>query len=396
MESKGVDKSADQEQPRSNGAVRWLFAPVKLLAVVVGIGLSLVALMSVVGIWSDSLWISLGAAAAVVVIVPLVLADRALPDDGSARPGLVTDIAAMTWMGGATATVLLGTSLLHAPLHAQAARFDEHEWSMVAQGTRMVAGRVVDADAEAEAVADDEVDPAATADVPAAEATAETKDPTPTITDEEGVTPAQAPKDRPDKLSPAELFKAWAPSVVTINVESGFRSGGGTGFVIDDKGTIVTNNHVISGADTISIKLFDGTKADAVVILDVNDDDDLALLRMKGATLPPPVVLGVSADVEVGESVVVIGNPIGLEHTMTDGLVSARRVYDDKKYIQMSAPVSPGNSGGPVFDLHGDVIAVTVAKLHGENLNLAIPIDKLKPMIKSEYPAARGVGKSRW
>ena len=100
--------------------------------------------------------------------------------------------------------------------------------------------------------------------------------------------------------------------------------------------------------------------------------------------------------VSVWESVVVIGNPIGLEHTMTDGMVSSRRVYEGKRYIQMSAPVSPGNSGGPVFDEHGDVIGVTVAKLWGENLNLAIPIDVLKPMIKSEYPSARGFGESRW
>ena len=120
--------------------------------------------------------------------------------------------------------------------------------------------------------------------------------------------------------------------------------------------------------------------------------------RMVGGIfdLPRPVVLGVSDEVVVGESVVVIGNPIGLEHTMTDGMVSSRRVYEGKRYIQMSAPVSPGNSGGPVFDEHGDVIGVTVAKLWGENLNLAIPIDVLKPMIKSEYPSARGFGESRW
>ncbi|MEM6994815.1 MAG: trypsin-like peptidase domain-containing protein [Myxococcota bacterium] len=131
-------------------------------------------------------------------------------------------------------------------------------------------------------------------------------------------------------------------------------------------------------------------------LLESNPEDDLALIRIKTDAPAKPVTLGSSQAVTVGEPVIVIGNPIGLEHTLTDGLVSSRRLWEGKKYIQMSAPVSPGNSGGPVFNTYGEVVGVTVAKLHGENLNLAVPIDKLKPMIKDEYPSAKDLGESRW
>lgn len=380
MESKGAERRA----------LRWLTGPVKLVALGVGAVISVVALMSLVGLATANVWVQLGVAVVVTGGVPLLLADRLLPDDGSPRPGLVSDVAAVTWMGTATAVLALGTSMLQGPLSEQAVRFDERGWNHVAWGTRWAAG-VQAPGSEAPAASEAEA-PAEPAPEPAAEVAAAPSGPA------EGAefTPAP-PKEQPRKeLAPAELFKTWAPSVVTIKTELPLGAGVGTGFVIDDKGTIATNHHVVEDATRIAVKMFDGTEADEVELLESNPDDDLAVLRIKAKALPPPVVLGVSDEVEVGESVIVIGNPIGLEHTMTDGLVSSRRVYEGKKYIQMSAPVSPGNSGGPVFNARGDVIGVTVAKLRGESLNLAIPIDVLKPMIKSEYPQARGLGTSRW
>lgn len=387
-------------------ALGWLTGPVKLLSIILGIVVSVVVLMSLVGIWTDNPWIQLGVAAVVVTGVPLVVADRLLPKDGSARPGLVSDVLALMWMGGATATVLLGSTVLQSPLEAQAERFEEHGLTRVAWATRWTAG-VGDSAGEAEASGEAEATPdesddatkvaAATKVAEGEGAKGEAEEAQADDAPAEGAEYTPAPKEKErEELEPAELFKQWAPSVVTISVDSPRGSGMGTGFVIDDRGTIATNNHVVADANKIEVKLFDGTEADEVELLETDPDKDLAVLRIKTKDMPTAVVLGDSDDVVVGESVIVIGNPIGLEHTMTDGMVSSRRVYEGKKYIQMSAPVSPGNSGGPVFNEYGDVIGVTVAKLWGENLNLAIPIDMLKPMIKSEYPEARGFGTSRW
>lgn len=396
MDDEGAGRKVLATNRADRPALRWLTGPVKLVAIAVGAVVSVVALMSLVGLFTDSVWIELGVAAVVIGGAPLLLADRLLPDDGSPRPGLVTDVMAITWMGAATAVIVLGTSMLQGPLQAQAERFDAKGWNHVAWGTRWVAGAKAPSDTTphaedgGEASSTSETPAQTVAAVPAPEHAA------PAAGAE--YTPAPPKEQERKPLPPAELFKSWAPSVVTIKTELPRGSGVGTGFVIDDKGTIATNHHVVDDAVKISVKLFDGTEANEVELLESNPEDDLAVLRIRVAAdaLPPAVVLGVSDEVVVGESVIVIGNPIGLEHTMTDGLVSSRRVYEGKRYIQMSAPVSPGNSGGPVFNAHGDVIGVTVAKLWGENLNLAVPIDVLKPMIKSEYPEARGFGTSRW
>jgi S1-C subfamily serine protease len=93
----------------------------------------------------------------------------------------------------------------------------------------------------------------------------------------------------------------------------------------------------------------------------------------------------------------VIGNPLGLEHTLTNGIISARRIYEGERFIQMSAPISPGNSGGPVFDRHGRVIGVSVAHLiGGQNLNFAVPVSQLQALIAEDYPNRRGFGTSSW
>jgi S1-C subfamily serine protease len=106
-----------------------------------------------------------------------------------------------------------------------------------------------------------------------------------------------------------------------------------------------------------------------------------------------PLPLANSDDVVVGEHAIVIGNPLGLESTLTDGLISARRVYENRPWIQFSAPISSGNSGGPLINMRGDVIGVTTASLSGapvtQNLNFAIPINELKKLVRTEYPSRR-------
>ena len=158
---------------------------------------------------------------------------------------------------------------------------------------------------------------------------------------------------------------------------------------------MATNSHVIHGATAIQVKLKDGTWVKKVDLLEEDEDRDLALLQIKTDKPLKLLRLGDSDKITVGEKVISIGNPLGLDYTLTDGLISARRVYQGKKWIQMSAPVSPGNSGGPLFDMHGQVIGITtrvVAWFRAQNLNLAVPINELKKMLKSSYPKRRSIG----
>jgi S1-C subfamily serine protease len=130
----------------------------------------------------------------------------------------------------------------------------------------------------------------------------------------------------------------------------------------------------------------------------VKDADlDLAILEFKTDEELREVLLGNSDDITVGEHIISIGNPLGLEHTLTDGLVSSRRSWQDRPMIQMSVPVSPGNSGGPIFTTRGEVMGVTTFKLgkafnRGENLNLAVPINELKPMLDADYAPGKTNG----
>ena len=194
-------------------------------------------------------------------------------------------------------------------------------------------------------------------------------------------------------MEPADLFAKWAPSVVTITTGSG----SGTGFIIASDGTLVTNQHVVKESTSVSVKLKDGTWANDVQLLIKDEKKDLAILRIVSDSPVNPVTMGDSDAITVGERVISIGNPLGLEHTLTDGLISARRKVQGQKMIQMSAPVSPGNSGGPLFNMRGEVIGVTTAIIGGgfsnaQNLNIAVPINEVKALLKDDYPDAKSIG----
>jgi S1-C subfamily serine protease len=183
--------------------------------------------------------------------------------------------------------------------------------------------------------------------------------------------------------------------------------GGGTGFLIDANGTIATNHHVIAGSKQIRIKFQNGAMFEDIELLVDDSTADLALLRVDPSKShdggpkveAEPVALGDSDKVVVGERAISIGNPLGLEHTLTDGLISSRRLYEGRAWIQMSVPVSPGNSGGPLFNMRGEVIGVTTAQIgagfgRAQNLNLAVPVNDLKKLLRSEYPQRRKFGES--
>jgi serine protease Do len=159
----------------------------------------------------------------------------------------------------------------------------------------------------------------------------------------------------------------------------------GSGFLIDKDGHIVTNNHVIEGADQIKVILSDDKEFDAELI-GRDPKTDLALIRIKGAKNLTPIELGNSDQLKVGTWVVAIGSPFGLEQTVTAGIVSAKgRIigsgpYDD--FIQTDASINPGNSGGPLLNMDGEVVGINTAIIaSGQGIGFAIPINLAKGII---------------
>lgn len=189
-----------------------------------------------------------------------------------------------------------------------------------------------------------------------------------------------------------ELVKLVKLAVVYIGTfdQRGEQEGLGSGFVVDASGTIVTNLHVIAGASAVVVKMADGEVYDRVEVVDYDDRRDIAVLKVRPFGALPTVTLGNSDELEVGEQAVAIGNPQGLEHTVSTGVISAVRQAEGFRQIQTSAPISPGSSGGPLFDMHGRVIGITSAAVvaeHSQNLNLAVPINYVKPMLQTKTPA---------
>lgn len=158
----------------------------------------------------------------------------------------------------------------------------------------------------------------------------------------------------------------------------------GSGFIINQDGYILTNNHVVEGADEIQVQLTDKRKFDAKVI-GSDPKTDLCVIRISAKDLPA-ATLGDSDRLRVGDWVMAVGNPFGLEHTVTAGIVSAKgRVigagpYDD--FIQTDASINPGNSGGPLFNLQGEVVGVNSAIVaSGQGIGFAIPINMAKDLV---------------
>jgi len=171
----------------------------------------------------------------------------------------------------------------------------------------------------------------------------------------------------------------------------------GSGFIIDREGYIITNNHVVEGASEIRVRLSTEKEYDAEIV-GRDSKTDLALIKIKAWNDLPVVELGDSDKLEIGEWVMAIGNPFGLSHTVTVGIVSAKgRVigsgpYDD--FIQTDASINPGNSGGPLFNLQGEVVGINTAIVAtGQGIGFAIPINVAKeviPQLKKKGKVTRG------
>jgi len=200
------------------------------------------------------------------------------------------------------------------------------------------------------------------------------------------VSAAPAPAAPPQAPSLQQLFKQNAPAVVLITQldADGKWTSLGSGFVVSSSGVIVTNNHVITPdatAVTLTVKLPKGDVYTDVRIIYAEARRDFAVLSVKSTGLPT-LKVGDSDKVEVGDQVVAIGNPQGLELTFTTGIVESVRVDPDRGYrfIQHQAPISHGSSGGPLLNMAGEVIAINTFTIKdAQNLNGAIPINYIKP-----------------
>lgn len=179
-----------------------------------------------------------------------------------------------------------------------------------------------------------------------------------------------------------EVARAVSPSVVLIVVsdKNGNLLGLGSGFVVDSNGLLATNLHVVKGGYSIIVTLANGDTYDSVLVADVDEPRDLALLQIKAMNLTP-VRLGDSDTVQVGQHLMAIGNPQGLTNSVSDGIVSAIRQGEGMRHLQVTAPISPGSSGGPLVNDSGEVVGVTERTYEGQNLNLAVPVNYLKPMV---------------
>jgi Flp pilus assembly protein TadD len=178
-----------------------------------------------------------------------------------------------------------------------------------------------------------------------------------------------------------KIYLESGPSVVVVVAidREGRSISQGSGFIVREDGAVVTNYHVISRATDIKIKI--GPKVlDVEGVLYVDLENDLAILKVEGKDFPP-VRVGNADNLLIGEKVYVIGSPQGLENTISEGILSGiREIGPRGKILQMTAPISPGSSGGPVFNAKGEVIGVATFLIEeNQNLNFALPIDLITP-----------------
>src|SRR6266849_3239711 len=183
-----------------------------------------------------------------------------------------------------------------------------------------------------------------------------------------------------------EITKKIAPAVVLIKGTTETGDSLGTGFVVSGDGKIATNLHVVESLKNGGVQLASGEKFDSFAVLAFDARKDIAIIKIPGFDLPT-VALGNSNNVQVGEPVLAVGSPLGLQGTVTTGVVSSLRedpTGGGFKVLQTDASVNPGNSGGPLVNRQAEVIGIVTFKIRGgENLNFSIPINYLRGLADS-------------
>jgi serine protease Do len=204
----------------------------------------------------------------------------------------------------------------------------------------------------------------------------------------------RSPAPGADATDIIALTESAKKSVVVVKHygRDGKRDGVGAGFVVSKDGLIATCLHVIGEARPISVELHDGRRFDASEIFASDRKLDLALVRIPATNLPV-LKLGDSSALQQGAPVIALGNPVGLEHSVVQGIVSAKRTFDGIEMIQLAIPIESGNSGGPLLDTKGRVQGLLNMKsVLTANLGFAVPVDALKTLLERPNP----VSINRW
>ena len=196
------------------------------------------------------------------------------------------------------------------------------------------------------------------------------------------------------RLTPKDIVQQSTDAIVRI--EAGDAKSGeklGTGFILDKTGLIATNLHVVAGSSEIKVKLHDGTPYQVMQIEGIDPGRDLAVLRIKPTKPLATVRLGDSDAMSAGDQIIAIGNPLGVfDYSVSSGLISQVRPVCDAKedrcppggltLLQISAPISQGSSGGPLFNQFGEVVGITTLIVaQGQSINFAVPGNYLKPLV---------------
>jgi len=182
------------------------------------------------------------------------------------------------------------------------------------------------------------------------------------------------------------IFKKNSKAVVVIETYDKYGKiiSQGSGFIVREDGAVVTNYHVISNATDIKVKT--GNKVLKVYgLIYIDKENDIVILKAEGQKLQT-VKIGDIRKLSIGEKVYVISSPQGLENTISEGILSGiREIAPDKKILQITAPISPGSSGGPVFNKNGEVIGIATALLkESQNINFAMPVNLIKDKISAK------------
>lgn len=183
-----------------------------------------------------------------------------------------------------------------------------------------------------------------------------------------------------------QIFKKWSDSTVVVLSfdRRGDMLGQGSGFIVSPDGVVATNYHVIESAYEVFIRLANGKSYQDTTLIAGYPDFDIAILKIEEAEPFNYVFFGDSDEVQIGEQVLAIGSPLGLENTISDGVISGKRDIGDITLLQITAPISSGSSGGALLNMKGEIIGITSigSRWNTQNLNFVIPINALKDIIR--------------
>lgn len=203
-------------------------------------------------------------------------------------------------------------------------------------------------------------------------------------------TPAYAAETLPSLLNAKDIYEKCSSAVFFIETfdMQGNSYGNGSGFIISNTGLAVTNLHVLNGAFSATATLSDSKELTVQNVLGYSEAADLAVIQLNGSKLPF-LNVGDSAKTKGGEKIYTIGSPMGLSNTISEGIISnPNRMVNETNYMQISAPISHGSSGGALINEKGQAIGVTTAGyVEGQNLNFAVPINPVKTILNGKNPS---------